>query len=483
LEYLRLMTRLNHLSYLPSFSLSTVLTGLLFSAPMLCAEPILKWAVQGDAAWNEAGVWKTEAGEESSWTPGASAIFSDLKTPELVVDVSVPTVATSVLVHKNPLAFAGVGPLILKFDPTQKGHALRSADNITFDVPIQIDGGGSQSWMTDSKKFQITINKGISEITPTGISFAFGNLVLNSPSTFTGGITLNSAILTLANDAGAGLGPISWGDKSILAAQGGDRVIRNSLVTPYLNNEILWTFQGGGRLTIDAAVLLHGTDKAVVAMSIEEGMTVIFKQGICLPENRTAVPGLKLAGGNGTLVLQGEMASTGPLIIESGRLEWNASSEGLKSAVLGEKGVLYGNGTIGLADANGDSGTLEATGTLSPGQDQGVGKLSVTGNLQIGSGFRYRWNFGSRPREGDSIELVGSFSFKGDSGSWVFLVSPATGATLPSGVHKFQIASGSVDKGITDRAVVEIDPVLPKDRYSAALQAEPGGLFLTLTVK
>jgi hypothetical protein len=79
--------------------------------------------------------------------------------------------------------------------------------------------------------------------------------------------------------------------------------------------------------------------------------------------------------------------------------------------------------------------------------------------------------------------LVGSFSFKGDSGSWVFLVSPATGATLPPGVHKFQIASGSVDKGITDRAVVEIDPVLPKDRYSAALATEPGGLFLTLTVK
>jgi len=478
-----MMPHLKVLSQLPSFSLSVALSGFLFSIPILHAEPILKWAVQGDAAWNEAGVWKTESGEESSWTPGASAIFSDLKAPELLVDVSVPTTATSLWVQKNPLTLAGAGPLVLKFDSNQKGHAVRSVDNLILDVPIQIDGGGFQSWLIDSKKFQITVNKGISEITPTGISFAFGNLVLNSPSTFTGGISLNSAILTIANDSGAGLGPITWRDKSILATQGGERVIRNSLVTPYLNNEILWTFQGGSRLTVDAPILLHGTDKAVVGMSIEEGMTVVFKQGICLPENRSAVPGLKLSGGNGTLVLQGEMASTGPLIIESGRLEWNTSSEGLKSAVLGEKGILSGSGTIGLADVNGDSGTLEAAGTISPGQDQGVGKLSVTGNLQVGPGFRYRWNFGSRPKEGDSIELVGSFSFKGDSGSWAFLVSPANGATLPPGVHKFQVVSGSVDKGVTDRAVVEIDPALPKDRYSAVLATEPGGLFLSLTVK
>ena len=478
-----MMSPLKLLSQLPWFSLRVAFSGLLFSIPTLHADPILKWAVQGDAAWNDAGVWKTESGEEASWTPGASAIFSDLKAPELLVDVSVPTTATSVWAQKNPLTVAGAGPLVLKFDPTQKGHALRAADNIILDVPIQIDGGGFQSWLIDSKKFQITVNKGISEITPTGISFAFGNLVLNSPSTFTGGITLNSAILTIANDAGAGLGPISWGDNSILVSQGGERVIRNSLVTPYLNNEILWTFQGGSRLTIDAPILFHGTEKAVVGMSIEEGMTVIFKQGICLPENRTAVPGLKLAGGNGTLVLQGEMVSTGPLIIESGRLEWNTSSEKLKSAVLGEKGILSGSGAIGLADVDGDSGTFEATGTISPGQDQGVGKLSVTGNLQIGSGFRYRWNFGSRPKECDSIELVGSFSFKGDSGSWALLVSPANGATLPLGVHKFQVVSGSVDKGVTDRAVVEIDPALPKDRYSAVLATEPGGLFLSLTVK
>jgi hypothetical protein len=477
------MSRLKNLAQLPSFSLSVALSCLLFSIPILHAEPVLKWAGQGDAAWNESGVWKTEAGEESAWIPGASAIFADLKAQELLVNISIPTTATSVWVQKNPLTVAGAGPLVLKFDPTQKGHALRSADNIIIDVPIQIDGGGFQSWLIDSKKFQITVNKGISEITPTGISFAFGNLVLNSPSTFTGGITLNSAILTLANDAGAGLGPISWGDKSILATQGGARVIRNSLVTPYLNNEILWTFQGGSRLTIDAPILFHGTEKAVVGMCIEEGMTVTFQQGICLPENRTAVPGLKLAGGNGTLVLQGEMASTGSLTIESGRLEWNTSSEGLKSAVLGEKGILSGNGTIGFAYGKGNAGTLEATGTISPGQDQIVGKLSVAGNLQIGSGFRYRWNFGSRPKEGDSLELAGSFSFKGDAGSWVFLVSSASGATLSPGVHKFQVISGGVDKGITDRAVVEIDPALPKDQYSAALQAEPGGVFLTLTIK
>jgi len=54
---------------------------------------------------------------------------------------------------------------------------------------------------------------------------------------------------------------------------------------------------------------------------------------------------------------------------------------------------------------------------------------------------------------------------------------------LPLGVHKFQVVSGSVDKGVTDRAVVEIDPALPKDRYSAALATESGGLFLSLTVK
>ena len=172
LEYLRMMPHLKILPQLPSFSLSVALSGFLFSIPMLHAEPILKWAVQGDAAWNEAGVWKTESGEESSWAPGASAIFSDLKAPELLVDVSVPTTATSVWVQKNPLTLAGAGSLVLKFDPTQKGHALRAADNITLDVPIQIDGGGFQSWLIDSKKFQITVNKGISEITPTGISFA-----------------------------------------------------------------------------------------------------------------------------------------------------------------------------------------------------------------------------------------------------------------------------------------------------------------------
>jgi|GEM_PF-1384204 len=451
------------------------------------AQTTLTWQGESGGEWNAAGNWKSDSESDANWVDGSVAIFPLVKGGEIAIDMPGKIVATSVWVQQNTMTIQGNGPLVLNVNPEEKPmHAFRAEKTTALDVPIQLDGGGSQSWLTGSRDQELIINKGISEATPTGITFAFGTLVLNAPSTFTGGIIFNNASVVIANDAGAGTGPLIIGEgKSVLSTGGGDRTIKNNLTTPWVGaGGANWNFEGSGTLTLDAPVNFQGAEAGTVNISVADGLKVIFKQGVVPPpERRTQIlQGIKMAGQSGTLVLEGEISYRGTTTVESGRLVMNGTSELQKSWKLTAPGILSGTGAIGLA---GTEDSLAASGTLSPASDDSVGILRITGDMKILSGFRYLWNFGAKSGEGDRLDLQGAVAMDGTGSDWKVIVCPAAGATLMPGTHTYQIlaAQGGVADSAVSNASLELDPSLPAGRVSGKLQTVNGGINLILTVK
>ena len=478
-------------SMAPTKKIGTSASGLLllgllvFSGATMQAETELIWNSTAEDAWSSEGVWKNSSGSEASWEKGAVARFPSSKSTEIFVDIPSEVVAESVRSEKSPLHLSGTGPLVLSCDSTAKSiHVLAMPMGITLDVPVSLDGGGLQAWVAGSAEQPFTVNKGISERSPTGISFNFGTLALESPSTFSGGIALNNAALALGHDEGAGTGPIVMGSqKNIISVVNGSRSIKNTITTPFISGIVPWQFEGNGNLTVTAPVTFQGSEKGGVAISIASGMVVTFAEGILAAEGRENIlQSLTLTGGSGTLVLQKEVAYTGKTAIEAGRLVMNGYSEKQKSWTLSGTGILSGAGTIALDT---DEDFFFAAGKISPGMDDQVGTLKILGSMKVGKGFEYVWTFGARVPEGDVLDLGGSFLPESAWGPWKVVVRPAAGTTLPPGNYRWPIikSQAAIPAEAVAQALVEIDTKLGAERFTAKLEPSATGIDLVMTVK
>jgi len=455
--------------------------------PAAYGQAPLKWQGGAEGSWNDDSAWISDTGDVSGWIEGSAAILPGLGGGDFTIDVPSKFTASSIWFQKNPATLQGAGSLLLKVDPGAKpAQALRSDSPLTVDIPVQLDGGllehGGQwqTWMTGSKDKLLTINKEISEVQPTGISFAFGTLVLNVPSSFSGGVALNNSIVVLGNDSGAGSGPIVMASQSnTLLAAGGDRTIKNALSTTWISAEVKWTIGGEGNLTVAVPVRFQGKEPACVSIEILDGRTLTFAAGISRVEGRDSVPpGLRLTSPGATLVLEQEIAYTGPTTIEGGRLVMNGTSEAQKSWKLVSPGVLAGTGTIGLQE---EEECFLDSGSLSPGGDGSVGTINVHGDLRIGAGFSYLWNFGSAADAGDCLVSLGRLKMEPGT-QWKVIVSATAGAALASGTHRWPVitAQGGVPEDAAKSGAVEIDPALASRGYSGHLEAAEGRIDLVL---
>lgn len=449
------------------------------------AQTELYWNGANEGVWTAESAWKGVGGEAQNWVSGAVGHFPEEGSEEINVALPSEVIAKALMGVKNPLRLQGAGPFVLKREgETDSGHALNTNKGVFFDVPVVLDGGGMQVWVAFGRDRPVTINKGIGERSPTGISFNFGVLALDSPSTFTGGLALNNAVLQLGNDRGAGSGRIVMGSqKNTIAVRGGDRSIANVLMTPWIGGDVPWIFEGTGSLTLTAPVEIQGTERGRVCINVADGMVVRFEEGILPPKERNEIlPGLSLTGSSGTLVLEKEITYLGKTTIEAGRLVMNGHSAHQQSWTLTGTGILAGNGTIGLATGE---VFLFAAAKISPGMDDQVGTLKILGSMKVGQGFEYVWNFGARVPEGDVLDLGGSFLPDSAWGPWKVVVRPAQGATLAPGNYRWPIIKSlaAVPAEAVAQALVEMDTPLDAERFAAKLEPSATGIDLVMTVK
>lgn len=466
----------------------SIIAGLVNFLMWICpiqAQTEFTWRGSAEGEWNSQEVWQDSTGEGKSWMAGAIAKFPALKTEEIAVTVDSEVVADAVIVQKNFLRIQGSGTLVLdRENQTDGKHTLNLATGGSIEVPVVLAGGGMQTWLSGSGDRVVTISKGIKERSPTGITFSFGTLRLESPSSFSGGIALNNAILELANESGAGTGEITMGSqKNTISVVGGNLSINNGLTTPYIGGDtvIPWIFEGSGQFTIKAPVTLQGTDRATVSISIARGLAVAFQEGILPVAGRSNCPlGLTLSGGDGTLILEKEVSYQGPTKIESGRLMMNGASEQQKSWTVSKTGILSGRGTIGLAT---DADYLSIAGKLSPGTDTSVGTLRIFGSAKLGAGFEYSWNFGAKPGEGDLLSVGGSLLPDSAWGPWKVVVRPAEGASLASGKYTWPILTAQSPIAPEAIAQATVEFAASTERYSGELRVNGTSMELVLTVK
>ena len=156
----------------------------------------------------------------------------------------------------------------------------------------------------------------------------------------------------------------------------------------------------------------------------------------------------------------------------------NGTSEAQKSWELVSPGILSGTGTIGLQE---EEECFLDSGSLSPGGDGSVGTLTVDGDVKLGAGLSYLWNFGSAAAAGDCLVSLGTLKMEPGS-QWKVLVSAAAGASLTSGTHRWPIitAQGGVPEDAAKSGTVEIDPALANKGYSGHLEAAGGRIDLVL---
>lgn len=106
--------------------------------------------------------------------------------------------------------------------------------------------------------------------------------------------------------------------------------------------------------------------------------------------------------GNGTLILAGSHAYTGATTVKNGSLLVNGSIASSSLTTVEAGGTLGGDGTVGNTLING--------GTLAPGNN-GIGTLTVQGNLTLTAASRYMVDI--NPANSDSTRVTGTATLGG----------------------------------------------------------------------
>ncbi len=110
--------------------------------------------------------------------------------------------------------------------------------------------------------------------------------------------------------------------------------------------------------------------------------------------------------GTGTQVLGGANTYSGTTTISGGKLVVNGTHTGAGDYTVASGGTLAGSGTIRLAA--GKMLTINASGTLAPGDDDGTGTLTVDGDAVFSENAVYEWKYGNG--DGDAVAVTGTLT-------------------------------------------------------------------------
>lgn len=412
------------------------------SALWLAAAAVAGMASSADAAtwyrttnvsnlWTNTSVWSnnpTSGGTNPSTAPstGDTAVFNQstvngATTVRLNADQAIDgmifanTAATTISgTTANRILTIGTGGVTVNAGAGQVSLGSNTANN---NVAIAL--GGSQTWTNNSSSLLQALNgltstsgtqvltiAGSGSTTIAGVigdgsagnrvsitKTGSGALRLNGNNTFTGGVTLNSGTLVLANNGALGTGTLTIGNSGV-AIDGGSAGIAFSGTNAQVWNGDFTYLGSNGTLSMGAgAVAMNASRTITVNASTLTVNGVISGAGFGLTK-----------AGPGTLLLGGSNTFTGPVTINSGTLEVRAA--------IGNGGTAGG-----LGAATSDAANLVING--------GVLNWNVAANETTNRGITIGTNGGAIAQiaASNGLTLTGPLAFLGSGARTVTLSS------------------------------------------------------------
>jgi autotransporter-associated beta strand protein len=218
---------------------------------------------------------------------------------------------------------------------------------------------------------------------------------LNNQNTYTGGTYIpagttgfGSSSIGNVTSGPIGTGPLylavdsttsTTGTGQVLAS-GGPQTIANPIQYPTGTNNLTWVISGSNDLTFTGPYTLNGNDLSNTFTSrniqvTNTGLTtisgVISDAGLGCSLNMT---------GPGVLAINNTETYTGATTVSNGTLQVDGHLAAASAVTVNSNGVLAGIGTIGGAV------TVQSGGGVAPGDQGGIGTLTVTNTLTLQSG-------------------------------------------------------------------------------------------------
>jgi fibronectin-binding autotransporter adhesin len=326
---------------------SAVLMVWLLSAIPICAQ----------FTWSGAGGnqnWTTAANWTGGVVPGGNAdvIFGPTTQPWVTLDT--PPTLNSVTVNGSAYIQGPVAaPQTLTLGAG--GITLSAGTLALYDaVPVVLSAPQAWNLVTGSSLFVLGSISG-SLNNPVAITGSYGTLALAGNNSFYGTVTLsNYASLQLGSDTALGNATVTVdGAVGISSYSGADRTIPNAFTltnAPQLN-----LFTSNGALKFTGPITLAGSP----TLFLENG-TPVYVSGTVTEAGGARV---LTTNGNGTLVLDGVVSTTGGIRVNEGVVIFGAAST---PPAAGQFSV-YGNGYLGTAFGTGAQTFINRLATASTG--------------------------------------------------------------------------------------------------------------------
>ncbi len=232
----------------------------------------------------------------------------------------------------------------------------------------------------------------------------------------------------------------SLGFTSVVSGQGG--LVKNGAGTLVLAGDA--AYMGGTTVAAGTLQLGNGGTTGSILGNVTNNGTLVFDRSDAVGFSGVVQgTGGLVKNGSGTLILTGANTYTGSTAVSAGTLLVN----GDQSAAIGATSVGAGATLGGVGSIGGDV-TIANGGTLSPGAN-GIGTLTIGGNLSLSSGSLLDYAFGQRNSAGGSLnDLVvvkGNLLLDG-----TIDVSLTPGGAFDAGVYRiFNYDGALIDNGLS----------------------------------
>ncbi len=195
-----------------------------------------------------------------------------------------------------------------------------------------------------------------------------GTWVLSGNNTYTGGTTVNNGLLGIGSNTALGTGAVQVNNGAMLRAEGADRTLGNAVVFNG-NSGIV----GSNALTLSGTVGLGAATRTIAVDNAVTTMGGVISGG--------AGAGI-IKEGSGALNLTAANTFTGTTMINTGMLLVNnTTGNAVASTMVNSGGFLGGAGSVG------GNLTVNAGGTVNPGNSPGI--LMINGNATFSAGSNF----------------------------------------------------------------------------------------------